>query len=313
MFLNDENGDENLHLFVVDPHNSELRDLTPFASTRAIPAYWSHIRPDKIAVNLNNRDTRWHDVYLIDPITGQRSLLWENKQEFDFVGLDWRLKPRHARSNASDGGARLWRLDAEKVVHWRDVPFDASLATRIWTFDAHSKHLHMLSCMEHDKSALMQIDWSTGEETVLFKSERADVTDAIFDAQSLAPEAVCVDVGRQEWTALTPQVAPELALIKARLPGHAFHVQSQTDDNRRWIIMSYTPEQPATYHVLDRDKQTLTELFTARPELKQYRLAPMHAVEGKSRDGLTLVSYLTGNDVLEAGEQQCSEGFFLLS
>jgi len=44
---------------------------------------------------------------------------------------------------------------------------------------------------------------------------------------------------------------------------------------------------------LDRDKQTLTELFTARPELKQYRLAPMRAVEGKSRDGLTLVSYLT--------------------
>jgi acylaminoacyl-peptidase len=57
--------------------------------------------------------------------------------------------------------------------------------------------------------------------------------------------------------------------------------------------MSYTAEQPAAYHLLDRDKQTLTELFTARPELKQYRLAPMHAVEGKSRDGLTLVSYLT--------------------
>ncbi len=32
MFLNDENGDENLHLFVVDPRNCELRDLTPFAT-----------------------------------------------------------------------------------------------------------------------------------------------------------------------------------------------------------------------------------------------------------------------------------------
>ena len=62
MFLNDENGDENLHLFVVDPRNSELRDLTPFANTRAIPTYWSHITPDKIAINLNDRDTRWHDV-----------------------------------------------------------------------------------------------------------------------------------------------------------------------------------------------------------------------------------------------------------
>jgi len=55
MFLNDENGDENLHLFVVDPRNSELRDLTPFANTRAIPTYWSHITPNKIAIILNDR------------------------------------------------------------------------------------------------------------------------------------------------------------------------------------------------------------------------------------------------------------------
>jgi WD40-like Beta Propeller Repeat len=52
MFLNDLNGDENLHLFVVDPRNCELRDLTPFDKIRAMPTYWSHVTPDKIAVSL---------------------------------------------------------------------------------------------------------------------------------------------------------------------------------------------------------------------------------------------------------------------
>jgi hypothetical protein len=55
MFVNDENGDENQHLFVADPRSGELRDLTPFANTRANPAYWSHIVPGKIAVSLNDR------------------------------------------------------------------------------------------------------------------------------------------------------------------------------------------------------------------------------------------------------------------
>jgi dipeptidyl aminopeptidase/acylaminoacyl peptidase len=293
MFLNDENGDENLHLFVVDPTSCELRDLTPFTNIRAIPTYWSHVTPDKIAINLNDRDPRWHDVFLLDLTTGKRSLVWENRQEFDFVGLDWQLRPRHARSNAPDGGSRLWRLDGEKVTHWRDVPFDSSWSTRVWTFDIDCKHLHMNSSIERDKSALVQIDWSTGEERVLFESECADVTGAIFNARTFEPEAVYTDAARQEWTALTSKVAPELALIRARLPGHAFHMQSQADDGRRWIVLSYTAKQPATYHLLDRDRQTLTELFTARPELKPYRLAPMHTVEGKSRDGLTLVSYLT--------------------
>jgi dipeptidyl aminopeptidase/acylaminoacyl peptidase len=292
MFLNDENGDENLHLFVVDPATCELRDLTPFANIQAMPTHWSRITPDKIAISLNDRDPRWHDVYLLDLATGQRTLIWENRQEFGFVGLDWQLKPRHARSNTSDG-ARLWRIDDGNVTHWRDVAFDASWTTDVMSFDATGEQLYMLSCIAQDKSALVRVDWSTGDERVLFESARADVTEVILNARTFAPEAAAIDPGRQQWTALTPAVAPELALIQARLPGHAFHVQSQTDDDRRWMVVSYTAQQPATYHLLDRDRQTLTELFAARPELKAYRLAPMHAVEAKSRDGLTLVSYLT--------------------
>ena len=293
MFLNDGNGDENLHLFVVDPISSELRDLTPLANIRAMPIYWSHVTPERIAINLNDRDPRWHDTYLLDLSTGERTLIWENRQEFLFVGLDWQLRPRHARGNAPDGGSRLWRIDGEEITHWCDVPFEANLSTHVWTFDASGRYLHMGSSLEHDKSALIQIDWSSGEERVLFESASADVTGAIVNGRTFEPEAVCIDPGRQQWMALTPAVATELELIHARLPGHAFHVQSQTDDDRRWIVASHTPQQPATYYLLDRDKQNLTELFRARPELTPYRLAPMHAIKGKSRDGLTLISYLT--------------------
>jgi dipeptidyl aminopeptidase/acylaminoacyl peptidase len=293
MFVNDRNGDENLHFFVVDPHNLELRDLTPFANVRAMPVCWSHIVPDKIAINLNDRDPRWHDVFLLDITTGERSLIWENRQEFDFVGVDWQLRPRHARGNAPDGGSRLWRLDDGKVIHWRDVPFEANVSTRPWMFDAGCNSLHMSSSLAHDKSVLVRIDWSTGEETVLFENERADVMGALFNARTFEPEAVWIDPGRQEWTALTPAVATEFDLIRTRLPGRPFYIESQSDDDRRWIVSSHAAEQPATYFLLDRDKQTLSELFTARPELKPYRLARMQAVQGKSRDGLTLVSYLT--------------------
>jgi hypothetical protein len=238
MFLNDENGDENLHLFVVDPGTGELRDLTPLANIRAMPTYWSQVRPDRIALCLNDRDVRWHDVYLLDLATGQRTLIWENRQEFLHIGLDWQLNPRHARGNAADGGAKLWRLDGATVTHWRDVPFDASWTTSTWTFDAAGKHLHMASCIEQDKAALVQIDWATGEQRILFEGPRADVTGGIFNARTFEPEAVCIDPARQQWTALTPAVASELALIEARLPGHAFHVQSQTRDGRRWIVLS---------------------------------------------------------------------------
>jgi dipeptidyl aminopeptidase/acylaminoacyl peptidase len=300
MFLNDENGDENLHLFAVDPQTSELRDVTPISNIRAIPTLWSFLAPDKVAVYLNDRDPRWHDVYLLDLATGDRSLIWENRQEFDHVGLDWQLRPRHARSNAADGGSRLWRIDGEKVTHWRDIPYDDVVTTRLMRFDAGGKHVHLLSSLDHNTSALVRVDWSNGDEQVLFRSERADVTDVIFNAKTFEAEAVCIDPGRREWNALTSRAKAELAFIRASLPDHDFTVQSQSDDDRRWIVMSYNAQQPATYHLLDRDRLTLTELFTARPELRSYRLAPMQTIEGKSRDGLRLVSYLTLPTDIEA-------------
>jgi dipeptidyl aminopeptidase/acylaminoacyl peptidase len=160
IFLNDENGDENLHLFAVDPGTCELRDLTPFANIRAMPTHWSHIRPDKIAISLNDRDPRWHDVFLLDLATGQRTLIWENRQGFDFVGLDWQLKPRHARSIPSDG-ARLWRFDDGNVTLWRDVGFDANWATHVMSFDATGAKLYMRSSIAQDKSALVRVAFAT--------------------------------------------------------------------------------------------------------------------------------------------------------
>mgnify|MGYP001480142208 CR=1 FL=1 len=56
---------------------------------------------------------------------------------------------------------------------------------------------------------------------------------------------------------------------------------------------------PLTYHLYDRDSGETAELFSSRPELEAYRLAPMQGRSIRARDGLDLVSYLT----LPAGER----------
>src|SRR6185503_15978040 len=92
---------------------------------------------------------------------------------------------------------------------------------------------------------------------------------------------------------VAPGIAADFKLLQERLAGFEFGVESQTDDNRHWVVAAHKAEQPATYFLLDRDKQSLVELFRARPALTPYRLAPMRTVQTKSRDGLDLVSYLT--------------------
>jgi acylaminoacyl-peptidase len=131
MFLNDETGDENHHLFVVDPMTHAIRDVTPLANISVQLSLWSLDAPGEVAVKINDRDARWHDLYRIDLATGQRTLIWENTNELLDIRLDWHLRPRHARSNAPDGGSRLWRIEGTTLRPWRDVPNpDSCTATK---------------------------------------------------------------------------------------------------------------------------------------------------------------------------------------
>ena len=293
MFLNDETGDENHHLFVVDPVRHAVRDVTPLANVNVQLSLWSLEAPGEVAVKINDRDARWHDLYRIDLTTGQRTLIWENTHELLDIGLDWHLRPRHARSNALDGGSRLWRIEGTALRPWRDVPYEDSATTWAGIFNRSNKRVLLLTSMGRETAAYCWHDWATDQETVIAEHPTADCSYIVLHPTTYEIEAVGVTATRQEWVHIASGVASDFALLQRRLKGFEFSVQSQTDDNRRWIVMAHKAEQPATYYLLDRDRQTLLELFRARPALVPYRLAPMHTVQTKSRDGLDLVSYLT--------------------
>ncbi len=293
MFLNDETGDENRHLFIVDPVTHAIRDLTPLANISTALSLWSRDVPGDVAVGINDRDARWHDLYRIDLETGQRTLIWENTQELGDIGLDWQLRPRYARSNAPDGGSKYWRIEGTTLAPWRDVPYEDNLTTGVGHFDRNNERALLFTSIGRDTAACIWHDWATGHETLVAAHPKADCSQVVLNPTTFEVEAMSVAAARQEWIHVAPDIAADFALLQTRLAGFEFSVQSKTGDNRRWIVAAHKAEQPATYHLLDRDKQSVTELFRARPALAPYRLAPMHPVQGKSRDGLDLVSYLT--------------------
>jgi dipeptidyl aminopeptidase/acylaminoacyl peptidase len=293
MFLNDETGDENHHLFVVDPTTHGTRDVTPLANISVQLSLWSLDAPGEIAVKINDRDVRWHDLYRIDLASGQRTLIWENTDELLDVRLDWHLRPRLARSNARDGGSRLWRIEGTTLRHWRDVPYEDMITTWAGLFNRTNERVLLLTSMGRETAAYYWHDWVTGHETLIAEHPKADCTRLVLHPTTYEVDAVAVTAARQEWVHISPSIATDFQLLRTRLTDFEFSVESQTDDNRRWIVGAHKAEQPATYYLLDRDKQSLTELFRARPALAPYRLAPMHTIQTKSRDGLDLVSYLT--------------------
>ena len=70
MFLQDVGGDEDFHLFAVNPATRDTRDLTPFSGVRAGIAGVSRGRRGELLVSLNRRDPRFHGS--VQPRPGER-------------------------------------------------------------------------------------------------------------------------------------------------------------------------------------------------------------------------------------------------
>lgn len=64
-------------------------------------------------------------------------------------------------------------------------------------------------------------------------------------------------------------------------------------DAQRWLIHTYGPRDPGSYHIYDVDKQSITQVAYERTHLSQTALAKTEVIHYNARDGLKLTGYLT--------------------
>jgi dipeptidyl aminopeptidase/acylaminoacyl peptidase len=305
LFVNDKGGDENFQLFKVGVQGGEAQSLTPFPKTRVeLVGSSEHIK-DRILIGINNRDARWHDVYSVDLKSGKLTRVFENTGDYAGFVADDALQLRIAQKSRPDGGTDYYRMDAGKVdaKPFATVALDDSLTTAPAGFTADGKTLYWTDSRERDTAALVAQDMASGKLTVLAESPKADVGGVLADPKTGKAQAYQVDYLKNEWTALDPAIAPDLAFFKDRLKG-SFDVTSRTDADDLWTVVDDPVTAPSTTYLYNRSKKTLTPLFVGRPELAKATLAPMYPREIRTRDGLTEVSYLTlppGSDGKHAG------------
>ena len=105
-------------------------------------------------------------------------------------------------------------------------------------------------------------------------------------------QAYGVNYLKNEWRAADASVQKDIDFLNTSLKGQWF-VQSQTRNGRIWVVGNDPVTAPVRAMLYDRDAKTLTELYVGRPALVGKALPAMCPVQIRSRDGLTLVSYLT--------------------
>jgi dipeptidyl aminopeptidase/acylaminoacyl peptidase len=292
VFTQDKGGDENFLLYAVDVANGTERALTDYKGVRVVIYGGSHKRPDELVVGINNRDKAFHDPYLLNVRTGQMTKLLDNTEKYSRFLVDEDLKIRLVTRSTPDGGSQVFRFEDGKATPFETIGFEDSQTTQPAGFTRDGKVLYWNESRGRNTSALVAIDLATGRKTVVAEDPRADVGATIEDPVSGKVQAYGVNYLRNEWRVIDPAVKADVDFLDANLKG-SWAVQSQTHDNKVWLVGNDPTTAPARVMVYDRVARKLEQLYVGRPALAGVTLPQVCPVEIRSRDGLTLVSYLT--------------------
>ena len=293
MYIQDKAGDENFLLYGVDVQSGVERTLTPFEKTRVQIISVSPLIKDRILVGLNNRDPQWHDIHSLDLKTGKLTEIMRGDGYAGFVADATHALRLALQPNAA-GGMDYFTISGGKVSDKAvaSTGLDDSLTTNPAGFTTDGKTLYWIDSRGRNTAALVAQDATTGATRVIGENALADISNAMSNPRTGVIEAYAVTYLRDEWTALDPVIGTDLAWLREQLKGD-IGVTSRTEDDRLWTVAVDPVVAPASVHLYDRKKKTLTLLYVSRPELIGAPLQAMYPVEIKSRDGLTLPSYLT--------------------
>ncbi|ACJ01427.1 S9 family peptidase [Rhodospirillum centenum] len=292
LYIQDKGGDENFLLYGVDLAKGETRTLTPFEKTRVQVIAISETIKDAILVGVNNRDPRWHDVHRLNLKTGELTLVRQNDGYAGFAADDT-LTLRLATKATADGGYAVETIGPDgTTAPFLTIPHEDGLTSGALGFTTDGKTLYLRDSRGRDTSALFAMDMASGRTTLVAENAKADIGGLMANPRTGVVEAYSAYYETNEWFPVGDALKADIAFLNEKAGGE-WSVTSRDDADRIWTVAVDRVTEAPAFYLYDRKKKALTRLFTTRPELEGRTLATMHPVQIPSRDGLTLVSYLT--------------------
>lgn len=292
LYIQDTDGDENWHVWSVNFTTGIIRDLTPFQGVRAELIAVDHRFPNYILVGLNLRDARVHDVYRIDLTTGAIVLEAENPGDVVRWLADSNFNVHGAYAAQPDGGFVL-RVRGSILEPFRPlVTWSAEEEGQPYGFTRERDAIYIGSTIGTNTQELRRIDIETGTETTLASNPDVDLSGVIAHPTKEHIQAAGFNADRLRWTILDPDIQPDFDVLTAFRDGEV-HLVSRDLADETWVVLYTLDNAPAAYYVYERATKKLDFLFTTRPALEEYTLAPMLPITITARDGLTLHCYLT--------------------
>jgi dipeptidyl aminopeptidase/acylaminoacyl peptidase len=288
----DKGGDEDSHIYVgtVDGPDTQLRDLTPFEKTA------SHIAKvvdggQELMVTNNRRDKKVFDLYRLDIATGVHTLVANNPGKVSWWGID-RTGQLRARALLEGDSTQLQVPSAPDLSSWKTTAqwgrFEAVYPV---DFAPDGQSAWALSNRGRDKLALVQLDASTGAETLVLATPEVDIDRVRISRKTRMPLVVHTMPGYPQQEIFDPSLRARFAALAKGNPA-SIHLTSADDQEHSMTVAVETDLGTKNYLYAGSANEPILLGESTLSRLAA-DLASTQPISYASRDGLTIHGYLT--------------------
>ena len=292
LYLQDNDGDENFHVFGADVETGNVRDYTPFQGVRARVVDVNPDFPDAVLVSTNQRRRDLFDAYRLDLRTGALTLVARNPGDVSTWVADARMAVRGALVTTPEGGTEIRVRDSATAPFRRLLKAGLEDTVALEGFSKDGNSVFLGTSIGHDTARVVERSLRGKKQRTLAESAEVDAGEVLVNPRRHVVEAVSFATGRTEWKVVDPSVAADFEALKTVNDGD-FEIVSRDRADRMWIVRYTRDRGPVRYYLWDRSAQTASLVHSERPSLEGLPLAARQPIRYQARDGLTIHGYLT--------------------
>ena len=293
LFAKDFGGDENFHVVSVDVKSGDIKDLTPIPKIQANIVDDLRDDPENVLVQHNQRNPQIFDVYKINVKTGAATMVAENPGNITGWVTDHKGAVRIATTTDGVNASVLYR-PTEKAAFKTVVTTDFRTAVNPVFFTFDNKNVYTLSNRGRDKTALVVLDPTNGQETKpLFEHPEVDLNGLEYSRKRKVLTAASFETWKTQRHYFDDATRTMYAKLEKQLPGLDVAIVSENLAEDTFLVATYSDRTPGTRYLYHAATNKLVSLGDINPRINPADMATMKPVTYTSRDGLTINGYLT--------------------
>jgi len=295
VYIRDQGGNENFHLFAVDKDGTNEKDLTPFDGVRAQIIDDLEDNEQEMIIGLNKRIPQVFDPYRINIQTGEMKLLYENPGNITDWGTDHDGKIRLAYVTNGVDQTIMYRDNEDKP--FEDVittNFKQTLAPQFFDFD-NGSIVYAVSNLGRDKMAIVKYDLKEKKELEeIFINNEVDVDGISYSNKRKVPTVISYTKAKLNRKYLDKEMETIFSKLEEELGSdNEYYLTSSNKNEDKFLVYVGNDKTRGSYYYYDKESNKIDHMADLSPWVKPEQMAEMKPITYTSRDGITINGYLT--------------------